>query len=447
MKILLGVHQFFPHNRTGTEVLTLELARGLQHLDHSVQIFAGEAEDSVSDDSGPWLTQDTYAGFDVHRLHYGMQNRGDPIALHSEAPARVQLFRELATQLKPDIVHFNHILGFSAQVVSEAQKLGIPTFLTATDFWTVCPKITLFRAFDNRVCDGPGTGLSCIRCFSPVPTWLAQLAHIASRTPIRWVSSRLGSVNSLRHRVGKMMSHVNQSHRIFTSTRFLAEVLIRHGVNRQRVKVIPYGVELGALPEKLPVPPTFSEDSPLRLGFIGTFSPLKGLHVLLRALALMGEASQAVHLDCYGSVNASDPYFQEIHAISNSMAGVVTFKGTFPHGEIGRILRGVHLLVIPSVWYESAPLVLCSALSAGTPVLVSALGGLTEVVKEGDHGFSFPSGDTAALSSLILRLIENRELLTRLNERTTGQARTTLDYVKEIESEYLSVKANEHSQM
>jgi glycosyltransferase involved in cell wall biosynthesis len=156
----------------------------------------------------------------------------------------------------------------------------------------------------------------------------------------------------------------------------------------------------------------------------------------------MGAASRAVHLDCYGSTNSSDPYFQEIHAISKSVAGVVTFKGTFPHGEIGRILRGLHLLVIPSVWYESAPLVLCSALSAGTPVLVSALGGLTEVVKEGHHGFSFPSGDAAALSSLILRLIENPELLQRLNERTTGQARTTLDYVREIESEYFSIKAS-----
>jgi len=42
---------------------------------------------------------------------------------------------------------------------------------------------------------------------------------------------------------------------------------------------------------------------------------------------------------------------------------------------MGEILGGLHLLIVPSIWYESTPLVLCSSLGAGIPALVSRLGG------------------------------------------------------------------------
>jgi len=58
----------------------------------------------------------------------------------------------------------------------------------------------------------------------------------------------------------------------------------------------------------------------------------------------------------------------------------------------------MHALVVPSTWYESTPLVLCSALAAGTFALVSRLGGMTEVIVEGENGFSFAAEDAGDVS-------------------------------------------------
>jgi glycosyltransferase involved in cell wall biosynthesis len=436
VKILLGVHQFFPKSRTGTEVLTFELARNLSRRGHSVQILAGEAEDAVTEETRPWLTQDEYEGLAVYRLHYGMQQRRDPIALHFEAPARVAQFRELALRLKPDVVHFNHVLGLSARVLSETRDLGIPLFFTATDFWSVCPKVTLFRQFDKRVCSGPATGMACIRCCSSVPAWLAALAHLSSKTLLAPLSGSLRSVRSLRQRPELMIQHINSAGRVFASTRFLADVLIRHGADPARIRVVPYGVELGRLPDKVRLPQQFRPEEPLRLGFIGSLAELKGAHVILEALEKLGPRARSVQFECYGSADASGAYAASLRERANGIGGSIKFAGTFPHREIGGVLRSLHLVAVPSVWYESAPLVLCSSLAAGIPVLVSALGGLTEPITEGVNGFSFPAGDAAGLATIIARLLDQPELLRRLHQQAECRPRTISDYADDIEAEY-----------
>jgi glycosyltransferase involved in cell wall biosynthesis len=113
----------------------------------------------------------------------------------------------------------------------------------------------------------------------------------------------------------------------------------------------------------------------------------------------------------------------------------VKFKGTFPHEQIGAILRGAHLCVVPSIWYESAPLVLCSALAAGTPVMVSDLGGLTEVVQQGVNGFSFECGAPASLAKLIGTLLDDASWF-RKRAEPTGNYRTPDVYAADIQAEY-----------
>jgi glycosyltransferase involved in cell wall biosynthesis len=235
-----------------------------------------------------------------------------------------------------------------------------------------------------------------------------------------------------------MASLVNCANRVFVSTGFLADILIRHGVSASRVRVVPYGVELGKLPDKVSLPLQFSSEYPLRLGFIGSLVELKGPHIILEALRRLGEKSRLICFDCYGPTEPAEPYVWFLREQARRVQGTVRFEGTFEHKEIGRVLRTLHLLVIPSLWYESAPLVLCSALSAGVPVLVSALGGLTEAVSEGASGLAFPAGDAAALAERIAALLENPALLRRLHQGAEGHPRTIQEYVNDIEAEYLT---------
>jgi glycosyltransferase involved in cell wall biosynthesis len=205
------------------------------------------------------------------------------------------------------------------------------------------------------------------------------------------------------------------------------------------VKVIPYGIDIGYLPPPIQIPTRFSETIPLRIGFIGTLSKVKGPHVILNALSLLRDKTSMVTLDVYGKVSQSDPYYQVLQEKVKVLDSRVNFKGIFPPERIGEVLRKFHLIVVPSLWYESAPLVLCSALKAGTPALVSRLEGMTELIDEGANGFSFPAGDADQLRKIIVNILENPSILIKIQRNMKVSERSASTYTREIESEYLEV--------
>lgn len=437
LRVLLGVHQFFPDHRAGTEVLTLELARGLRERGHEVRIVAGAPDPARRVDHPPRLAADECDGFPVRRLHFGSARGGDTVTPDFRSPERVGLLRRVAEEARPDIVHFLHLKPFSAEAVPELAAEGLPVVFTPTDYWTVCPRATLVRG-TGETCDGPSDAALCLDCLRPVPRPLARLLLAAGRTPLRRLGGRMAAVGALGCRAGEMARCLNSASAILPATRFLADVLVRHGVDSGKIRVVGYGVRLGELPAAVPIPDRFDEASPLRVGFIGTLSELKGPHVLLESMFLLPDP-RGVCLEVYGKAEEGDPYVRSLRERASKMGPRVRFAGTFPHERIGGILRGLHLLVVPSLWYESTPLVLCSALSAGTPVVVSRLGGMTEIVEEGVNGYSFPAGDAEALGSRIRQILDHPDGLRSLREKFPVRNRTAEHYVADVEGEYFRV--------
>jgi len=438
LKILLGVHVFFPKNRAGTEVLTLELARGLRKRGHSVQIIAGEREEHLPEKSSPWLTEDRYDDFPIHRIHYGVSKLRDPITNDINAPQRISLAMDVVSRWQPDVVHFNHLIGFSAQIIPEIRRMGIPVIFTPTDYWLACPKAILYRAYDKNICDGPGeNAVDCLFCLFPMPKWVGKLAWKISSSPLRNHIGPLSSLHSLTKRTKSIAKCVNTADKVFPATNFLANILARHGVDENHMKIIPYGVDVGNLPEEIPVPQKFSRETPLRLGFIGHLSEFKGAHVILDALHLLKDRCNLLTLLIYGKLKEGDSYSFRLQGKAREICDTVYFKGIFSHEKIGEILRGFHCLVVPSLWYESTPLVLCSALESGTPVLVSRLGGMTEIVEEGVDGITFPAGNAFELSSIISKILDSPKILNNLRNSLRKRNRSVADYICDMELEYL----------
>jgi glycosyltransferase involved in cell wall biosynthesis len=305
---------------------------------------------------------------------------------------------------------------------------------TPTDFWIACPRTTLVR-HDGKICDGPSDATLCLECLRPVPRSLARVLILAGRTPLRLLGGRMAAVEALGHRATEMSRRVNAASAILPATQFLSDVLVRHGVDPGKIRVVGYGVRLGELPPAVPIPDRFDEAFPLRIGFIGTLSKVKGPHVPLESVSLLPDPRRVL-LEIHGKDEEADPYFRSLRETASKLEPSVRFRGTFPHERIGEILRGLHLLVVPSLWYESTPLVLCSALAAGTPVLVSRLGGMTEIVEEGVNGFSFPAGDAEALGSRILQILDHPDGLRSLREKFPVRDRPVEGYVDDMEREY-----------
>ena len=71
-------------------------------------------------------------------------------------------------------------------------------------------------------------------------------------------------------------------------------------------------------------------------------------------------------------------------------------------------------LILPSIWYEGFPVTILEAASMGRPCIVSAIGALPDLVREGVTGLTFPPGDAHALANVIRRMADEDELADRL---------------------------------
>jgi glycosyltransferase involved in cell wall biosynthesis len=148
--------------------------------------------------------------------------------------------------------------------------------------------------------------------------------------------------------------------------------------------------------------------------FLGRITPHKGVDRLIAALPAGAELTIA------GSVG-HDPkpperdYPELLRALATSTAGRVTFTGPLTDQDLPRLLRRHAVLALPSVQEtcygrrvaisELLGLTVIEAMASGTPVVCSRIGGVPEVVTDGDNGFLVPPGDVEALHERLAALL------------------------------------------
>jgi glycosyltransferase involved in cell wall biosynthesis len=149
-------------------------------------------------------------------------------------------------------------------------------------------------------------------------------------------------------------------------------------------------------------------DRPLRVGFIGSLYPHKGVHVLVRAL--QGFAPGQVEGHLFGG--GAPQYLDRLRELDEN--DVVTFHGGYDTRELPRLLGQVDVVCVPSVWEDCAPLVVAEALAARAPVVGSRMGGIPDFVREGDTGFLVANGRPDELAAALQRFVDEPDLLGRM---------------------------------
>ena len=155
--------------------------------------------------------------------------------------------------------------------------------------------------------------------------------------------------------------------------------------------------------------------------FVGRLTPHKGIDRLIRALPA------GAGLRIAGSAGHDPrPPERDYPALLHRLAQDhdVTFLGPVPDADLPGLYRRAAVLALPSVdrtcygrhvpVSELLGLVALEAMASGTPVVASRIGGLAEVVVDGETGFLVPPGDTEALSERLARLLSDRRLAARL---------------------------------
>jgi hypothetical protein len=178
---------------------------------------------------------------------------------------------------------------------------------------------------------------------------------------------------------------------------------------------------------------------PIRFGFVGSLVWYKGGETMVRAMQLL-QGKNAL-LNVYGTF---DPEGDDHHAELQELAGDarVTFHGRFDNSNLAAVYAEIDVLIVPSVWYENAPITIHEAHLTGTPVLTSNIGGMAEFVRDGIDGLHFEVGDASDLARQMQRFIDGHELMAELSQ-DFPPLKTLDQNVQETESRYRGLVAIE----
>jgi glycosyltransferase involved in cell wall biosynthesis len=431
VRILLALHQFFPEFRAGTETLARRTAEELQRRGHQVWLLTG----GVHEPEQPLLRRTFVESLEVWRC-----NPSPPpsplaggMALSYYRPELEGCFQALLEELQPDLVHVFHLRRLTISLVAAASARGLPLVASLTDYWMACPTGQL-QYPEVRPCTGPlpGSG-NCLQ-------------HLAGRVvpPLRWLPlplwqllmawAPLRGLRELRQRPAAMAEALARLDRVLVPTSLMYRSFKQLGFATDRFALCPYGLDLRGL-EKQPARQPWPGDQqrPLRVGFIGSFTPAKGVHVLLEAVAALGPDWPAQVL-IYGQASDHPVYAAGLQQQARKLPQV-RWAGVFDSGEVFAVLAELDLLVVPSLWRENAPLIVLQALASGLPLLLSDVEGMADQVQLNVNAWSFSPGDSRALAALLQRASRRPAALADLINRG-GQPRSIADYGDQLEHLY-----------
>lgn len=161
---------------------------------------------------------------------------------------------------------------------------------------------------------------------------------------------------------------------------------------------------------------------PLRLLFVGSLIPRKGLHTLLDALAWLKDEPWT--LDVVGPTAVSPTYTTRIRRQIKTAAleHHVTLHGLLPDDALAALAARSHLLVIPSS-YEGFGIAYLEGMAFGLPAIATRSGAAHEIITHGENGFLVPPGETAELVAILGALLHDRKRLTHLSLAAHARAR------------------------
>jgi glycosyltransferase involved in cell wall biosynthesis len=137
------------------------------------------------------------------------------------------------------------------------------------------------------------------------------------------------------------------------------------------------------------------------IGIIGRIAPMKGQTDFLCAAALLApQIPSARFVICGAPMFSAQSYVDRVHRLAENLP--VDFLGW--RDDVGAVLKDLDLLVVPSTAAEATTRVILEAFSAGVPVVAYAIGGIPEMIRDGENGFLVPEFTPQALAQQIYKI-------------------------------------------
>jgi glycosyltransferase involved in cell wall biosynthesis len=306
-----------------------------------------------------------------------------------------QAVREFVLALRPDVVHFQHYIHLGVDLMSFIKSLlpDVRILMTLHEYGAICAHDGSMIKTDKKQLCHEASITDCCRCF---PT----------RSPGHFF---------LRERLFK--SNFAVVDRFLAPSHFLRQRYIDWGIEPERISFMDYGRPTWV---RRPRKPKAAHHA-FRVAFFGQIVYHKGWDVFLKsAVEYMRLRNQAearerefpeIQFSMHGTRNWLSPEMSDrLDSLINQAGEVLYVHGPYDPKHMQDLMTGIDCIVVPSIWWENAPLVIQESFMAGIPVVCSNIGGMAEKVTDRVNGLHFRIGDHFDLLDRILELATSSEL-------------------------------------
>lgn len=324
----------------------------------------------------PLNIRSEHEGYFVQEIEYGKEyslarkiGSAQKIIYSFEARKKI---RALADVYRPNIAHAHNIYHhLSPAIFSVLKNMGIPTVLTLHDLKIACP------AYKMLASDGV-----CERCNG------GALKNVVLRSCVK-DSVVLSSIVYLEAVLHKLLGSYSSSvDKFVVPSKFYQDKLVEWGWPRDKLIYIPNSIDTSGIE---------MADGKCGRAFVyaGRLAPEKGVATLIDAVAMAGAEAWIV---------GAGPDEAALKALAVEKKARIGFIGHQDKAALFSIMRRARAVVLPSEWYENAPLSVMEAYALGIPVIGAAIGGIPELVTDGETGLLFESGNVTALANAIAKV-------------------------------------------
>lgn len=449
MRILMVSHAFLPHSWGGVEVCTAYAAVALRQMGHDVRVFHRIAQPDRPEYE---VRETSWEGLPVTTINntFSLVNRFEMAYRNRAIEAEFSKWLERLGHQAPDIVHFQHLTCLSTGLPLVALEQGIPSVLTLHDYWLACqrgqmlqPDLTLCAEPDDEkcaVCLAPqiaprhGLGLALDWMSSdqraPLVRILGRLAHRLYPAS-NGDKSHLQAVREIQRRSLHIAEVLGSIGLLITPSDYHRRQFVRFGVPAGKIVVRHNGMRTGLFQDQPRIPADH-----LRFSFLGSVIPSKGVHILVEAFKGLKDSRATLSIHGWAPPYEGFPtYFRDLEHQAN---GRVLFHGPYENRHVASILAETDVIVVPSIWPETAGLTIQEARLAGIPAIASRIGGIPEFVQDEVSGLLFTPGDAGELREQMQRFVDDPLLVKRLRDGLPP-VKTIEEHARELEFLYLQL--------
>jgi glycosyltransferase involved in cell wall biosynthesis len=365
MPQLLSINNYY-YLRGGSEAVYFEHNRLFEHAGWEVVPFSMR---NALNQPSPWsdhFVTETDGG--PHQSPFAKIARAAAAIYSGEAARRI---RGLLALTRPDVAHAHNIYHhLSPSILVELRRRNIPVVLTLHDLKLVCPAYKMHNR--GAVCEAcKGGALRNViknRC----------IKNSTAMSALVWLESTVHQALGLYH---------DNVTRFVVPSRFFLAKFAEWGVDTTRFVHIPNSVDVEAMAAPDDVGDVFV--------YLGRLVNEKGVDTLIKAAALA-----RVRLRIIGT----GPEEPALRQLATALGGDVEFTGYLTGSALRAAVASARAVVVPSEWYENAPISVMEASALRRPVIGANIGGIPELIRSDETGFVFTSGSVDSLVEVLTRV-------------------------------------------